>query len=159
MSGFDSIRIPAMKNLWCMLNFCLFAETDVDKRAFLYVELGLHLGGLLMLPENITAIVARNERWTGEAASEPYEAGWAREAVIFVRALQGAGGRPAGGAGRDLARRDALAARKAPRLRMPAQKDGIAVASRDAFRQLAARRRRFSDGAECTVLATIHLKA
>jgi len=38
MTGFDSIRMPAMKNLWCMLNFCLFAETDVDKRAFLYVD-------------------------------------------------------------------------------------------------------------------------
>ena len=38
MSGFDSIRVPAMKNLWCMLNFALFAETDVDKRAFLYVD-------------------------------------------------------------------------------------------------------------------------
>lgn len=38
MSGFDSIRIPAMKNLWCMLNFALFAETDSDKRAFLYVD-------------------------------------------------------------------------------------------------------------------------
>jgi hypothetical protein len=38
LSGFDSIRIPAMKNLWCMLNFCLFAETDVAKRAFLYVD-------------------------------------------------------------------------------------------------------------------------
>lgn len=38
MSGFDSIRMPAMKNLWCMLNFCVFAETDVAKRAFLYVD-------------------------------------------------------------------------------------------------------------------------
>lgn len=38
MSGFDSIRMPAMKNLWCMLNFALFAETDVAKRAFLYVD-------------------------------------------------------------------------------------------------------------------------
>lgn len=38
VSGFDSIRMPAMKNLWCMLNFALFAETDVDKRAFLYVD-------------------------------------------------------------------------------------------------------------------------
>ena len=35
---FNSIRIPAMKNLWCMLNFGLFAETDVAKRAFLYVN-------------------------------------------------------------------------------------------------------------------------
>ena len=38
MSNFEPIRIPAMKNLWCMLNFCLFAETDSDKRAFLYVD-------------------------------------------------------------------------------------------------------------------------
>jgi hypothetical protein len=38
MSGLDSIRMPAMKNLWCMLNFCLFAETDTAKRAFLYVD-------------------------------------------------------------------------------------------------------------------------
>jgi hypothetical protein len=38
LSGFESIHIPAMKNLWCMLNFCLFAETDVAKRAFLYVD-------------------------------------------------------------------------------------------------------------------------
>jgi len=38
MGGFESIRMPAMKNLWCMLNFCLFAETDVAKRAFLYVD-------------------------------------------------------------------------------------------------------------------------
>lgn len=38
LSGMDSIRMPAMKNLWCMLNFCLFAETAVDKRAFLYVD-------------------------------------------------------------------------------------------------------------------------
>lgn len=38
MSGFDSIRIPAMKNLWCMLNFAFFAEADTDKRAFLYVD-------------------------------------------------------------------------------------------------------------------------
>jgi hypothetical protein len=38
VSGFEPMRIPAMKNLWCMLNFCLFAETDVAKRAFLYVD-------------------------------------------------------------------------------------------------------------------------
>ncbi len=38
MSKFEPMRMPAMKNLWCMLNFCLFAETDTDKRAFLYVD-------------------------------------------------------------------------------------------------------------------------
>ena len=38
MASFDSIRIPAMKNLWCMLNLAFFAETDTDKRAFLYLD-------------------------------------------------------------------------------------------------------------------------
>lgn len=40
-----------------------------------------------MLRESVTAIVARNEPWSGAVATEPYEAGWASEAVIFVRAL------------------------------------------------------------------------
>ena len=30
--------MPAMKNLWCMLNLAFFAETDTDKRAFLYLD-------------------------------------------------------------------------------------------------------------------------
>ncbi len=38
LSGFESIHIPAMRNLWCMLNLCFFVETDVDKRAFLYLD-------------------------------------------------------------------------------------------------------------------------
>lgn len=38
MAGFDSLRIPAMRNLWCMLNVVFFVETDTDKRAFLYVD-------------------------------------------------------------------------------------------------------------------------
>jgi hypothetical protein len=38
VGGFESIRIPAMRNLWCMLNLAFFVETDTDKRAFLYVD-------------------------------------------------------------------------------------------------------------------------
>lgn len=38
VTGMEPMRIPAMKNLWCMLNFALFAETDTDRRAFLYVD-------------------------------------------------------------------------------------------------------------------------
>ncbi|WP_366511201.1 DUF6772 family protein [Mesorhizobium sp.] len=33
-SRYQSIRMPAMKNLWCKLNFCVSAETDVAQRAF-----------------------------------------------------------------------------------------------------------------------------
>lgn len=38
--------------------------------------------------ESTTAILARNEAWSGNVATEPYEAGWASELVIFVRALR-----------------------------------------------------------------------
>jgi hypothetical protein len=47
-----------------------------------------------MLRESQTAVVARNETWQGPVATEPYEAGWALEAVIFVRALEDATGTP-----------------------------------------------------------------
>jgi len=38
LSAFEPIRIPAMRNLWCMLNLAFFVETDVDKRAFCYID-------------------------------------------------------------------------------------------------------------------------
>ena len=38
MTDFDALRMPAMKNLWCMLNIGLFAETAADKRAFAYID-------------------------------------------------------------------------------------------------------------------------
>jgi len=47
------------------------------------------------LRESHSAVIARNERWEGTAATEPYEAGWASEAIVFVRALSLTGGGPA----------------------------------------------------------------
>jgi hypothetical protein len=44
-----------------------------------------------MLRRSFTATVARNELWEGEAATEPYEASWATEAIFFVRALEASG--------------------------------------------------------------------
>lgn len=38
MSGHDSLRLPAMKNLWCMLNIAFFAETGDDCRTFGYLD-------------------------------------------------------------------------------------------------------------------------
>lgn len=35
-----------------------------------------------------TAVVNRNELWMQGSVSEPYEAGWAETALIFVRALK-----------------------------------------------------------------------
>ena len=38
LSNVGSIRLPAMRNLWCMLNLAFFVETDTDRRAFLYID-------------------------------------------------------------------------------------------------------------------------
>jgi hypothetical protein len=43
---------------------------------------------MTMMRESASVIVARNETWSGHGASEPYEAGWAQEAIVFVRALK-----------------------------------------------------------------------
>jgi len=44
-----------------------------------------------MIRRSFTAVVARNEPWTGEVATEPYECAWAGEALFFVRALDAKG--------------------------------------------------------------------
>ena len=36
-----------------------------------------------------TAVVERKVTWEGAFATEPYEAGWAAEALIFIRVLKG----------------------------------------------------------------------
>jgi hypothetical protein len=111
-----------------------------------------------MLPENITAVVARNERWTGDAASEPYEAGWAREAVFFIRALkQPVGASPA--AWIEMSADGMHWVREGTEFQMPSQVDAIAVARLTRFGNWLRVATQFEQGAECTVLVTIHLKA
>ena len=38
LSGVEPMCMPAMANLWCMLNTAFWVETDTAKRAFLYVD-------------------------------------------------------------------------------------------------------------------------
>ena len=45
----------------------------------------------MALQRSHTTTLARNEVWQGEALTEPYEAGWAHEAIFFVRALEARG--------------------------------------------------------------------
>ncbi|GAU82696.1 hypothetical protein [Bosea sp. BIWAKO-01] len=111
-----------------------------------------------MLPENLTAIVARNETWTGEAATEPYEAGWAKEAIVFVRALKPPKG-------------------TLPQARIEISADGLHWAPEGSLFDLPARENAVTfqrlahfgnflrvavslpAGAEITVLVSLHLKA
>ncbi|WMS42248.1 hypothetical protein RDV64_19610 [Acuticoccus sp. MNP-M23] len=111
-----------------------------------------------MLPENITAVVARNERWSGHAATEPYEAGWAREIIIFVRALKAPTGQPP--AARVQISPDGIHwADEGSTLDLPSAAQPLAfvrVAHFGNFVRLAAD---FADGADAVVLVTIHAKA
>jgi len=36
--GLQTMQMPAMANLWCMLNTAFWVETDRDKRSFLYLD-------------------------------------------------------------------------------------------------------------------------
>ena len=38
VAGFEPMRMPGWRNLWCMLNLAFFVETDVDKRALFYID-------------------------------------------------------------------------------------------------------------------------
>jgi hypothetical protein len=49
-----------------------------------------------MMRQCVTAVVARNEIWSGRAESEPYECGWAGEAIVWLRCLGGVKGKLAG---------------------------------------------------------------
>lgn len=44
----------------------------------------------MSLRPSATAVVERNVEWSGAFASEPWEAAWAREAIFFLRRLDGA---------------------------------------------------------------------
>ncbi len=110
-----------------------------------------------MLSENITAILARNESWSGESATEPYEAGWAREAVIFLRALK----TPEGAQPDAVVEMSPDGMRWVPegtRLAMPTEEHGIAMARVSHFGNWLRLRANFAEGAGSRVLVTLHLK-
>lgn len=110
-----------------------------------------------MLPENITAVVARNERWEGTAASEPYEAGWAREAVIFVRTLKTPQG-PQPHLRAEISPDGMHWIPEGSEAPLPSTKNGIAVLRLSQFGNWLRVAADFAPGSEAVVLVTIHLK-
>jgi len=110
-----------------------------------------------MLRENITAVIARNDRWTGTAASEPYEAGWAREAIVFVRALKPPEG-PQPVARVEISPDGMHWIPEGTTLAMPDRQDGLACARLTLFGNWLRLSADFDDGSASTVLVTLHLK-
>jgi hypothetical protein len=111
-----------------------------------------------MLRESQTAIVARNERWTGAAATEPYEAGWATEAVLFVRALKDAEGSP-GQARVEISPDGMRWVPEGATFKLPTKTDEVAVARVKHFGNWLRIAAELPSDAAVTVLVTFHLKA
>jgi len=110
-----------------------------------------------MLRESITAILARNETWTGCAASEPFEGGWAIEAVIFVRALKPPVG-PQPTARIEISPDGMHWADEGTRLDLPAQEGEVRFARLRRFGNWLRLAADFPDGSESCLLVTVHLK-
>jgi hypothetical protein len=110
-----------------------------------------------MLRESHTAVVARNERWSGRAASEPYEGGWAGEATIFVRALAAATG-DVGRARVEISPDGMHWVAEGTSFPLPTAADDITFARVSHFGNWLRIAADLPDGGAVTVLVTIHLK-
>jgi hypothetical protein len=111
-----------------------------------------------MLRESQTAVVARNERWTGSVATEPYEAGWAREAVLFVRALKDAEG-STGTARVEISPDGMRWCPEGTTFPLPARADEVTFARISHFGNWLRIAAELPDGSALMVLVTYHLKA
>ena len=110
-----------------------------------------------MLPESQSAVIARNETWVGRAVTEPYEAGWAREAVIFVRALKAVG---AGGTAHVELSPDGMNwVAEGTCFPLPASTDEVTFARVSEFGNWLRLRAHVPEQSSVTVLVTIHVKA
>jgi hypothetical protein len=104
-----------------------------------------------------SAIVARNEEWSGESATEPYEAGWATEALFFVRALKPSLGDP-GVAWVEISPDGMNWVRDGEEFVLPTNSQGVALARASHFGTWLRLAARMPQGSALTVLVTLHLK-
>ena len=110
-----------------------------------------------MVPESQAAVVARNETWTGNVATEPYEAGWAREAIVFVRALKASGA--AGLAHVELSPDGMNWAAEGTTFALPDDSNKVTFARVSQFGTWLRIRAEVPQGSSVTVVVTIHVKA
>lgn len=115
------------------------------------------VGRLLILRESTTAVIARNERWSGIAATEPFEAGWATEAVIFVRVLKAPVG-PMPDARVELSPDGMRWLPEGTRFPIPGAEEALAMARIAHFGNWLRIAADFDAGSEATVMVTLHLK-
>jgi hypothetical protein len=111
-----------------------------------------------MIRESQSAVVVRNDLWRGHVETEPYEAGWAHEAVIFVTALKDAEG-AAGTAHVEISPDGMRWAREGSSFALPVAKDAVAFARVAHFGNWLRLSVDMPAGSALTALVTIHAKA
>lgn len=105
-----------------------------------------------------SAIVARNVDWSGTSSTEPYEASWAGEAIMFVRALQdGVGERSS--AYVEISADGIRWVREGTTFELPWQKDEVSFARVSHFGNWLRLSAEFADRSSLRVLVTMHFKS
>jgi hypothetical protein len=111
------------------------------------------------LPESTTSVLVRGETWHGAFASEPYEAGWAREALIFVRLLKLEGDPGSAEISVDISPNGLHWAEEGARIKVPAEAGEVAFAKLAQFGNWLRVSGRMPEGTSAQALVTLHLKA
>lgn len=112
-----------------------------------------------MLAESYTAVIARGEDWIDGSTTEPYEASWAREAMIVLRTLE-SGTLAAGARAHVQVSLDGMRwVDEGTALDIPSEVDGISMARVQHFGHYLRLRAEIPGSGTGFMLATLSLKA
>jgi hypothetical protein len=112
-----------------------------------------------MLAESYTAVIARGEDWVDGSTTEPYEASWAREAIIMVRTLETGTLVPGAKAHVQISLDGIRWVDEGTVLDIPTEVDGISMARLSHFGHYLRLRASMPPKATGFMLATLQLKA
>jgi hypothetical protein len=110
-----------------------------------------------VLRESSTIVLDRNEIWRDDSATEPVEAGWASEAIFFVRALRTPVG-PLPEVFVEFSPDGMHWVREGSSVAMPTQENTVVALRVAHFGNWLRLRAVLPKGSECAVLVTLHLK-
>ncbi len=112
-----------------------------------------------MLAESYTAVIARGEDWVDGSTTEPYEASWAREAIIMLRTLE-SGTLAQGAKAHVQISLDGMRwVNEGTSLDIPTEVDGISMARLGHFGHYLRLKAEMPEGVTGFMLATLSLKA
>lgn len=111
------------------------------------------------LRESTTSVIARGETWAGAFATEPYEAAWAAEAVVFLRLLRSEGPVAGATAAVQISPDGMHWVDEGTRVALPDDVGPVTFAKLAHFGNWLRLAGRLPPGATCQVVATLTLKA